>query len=67
MLVVGYIRVSRADGSQVLDSQKDALLQAGISSDRIYEDLASGRFDDRSGLATCIRGLVVEEHPFLRF
>jgi len=51
------MRVSKADGSQVLDLQKDALLQAGILPDRIYEDLASGRFDDRPGLTSCLKSL----------
>ena len=27
---IGYMRVSKADGSQVLDLQKDALLAAGV-------------------------------------
>ena len=51
------MRVSKADGSQVLDLQKDALLNAGISPDRIYQDLASGRFDDRPGLTACLKAL----------
>lgn len=56
-MLIGYVRVSKADGSQVLDLQKDALIQAGIAADRIYEDLASGRFDDRPGLAACLKAL----------
>ncbi len=28
---IGYMRVSKADGSQVLDLQRDALLAAGVS------------------------------------
>jgi DNA invertase Pin-like site-specific DNA recombinase len=44
---LGYMRVSKADGSQTIDLQKDALLAAGIKSDHLYEDLASGRRDDR--------------------
>ena len=56
-MLIGYMRVSKADGSQVLDLQKDALLEAGISEDRIYEDLASGRFDDRPGLNSCLKAL----------
>lgn len=51
------MRVSRADGSQVLDLQRDVLLQAGVEPDRIYEDLASGRFDDRPGLNSCLKAL----------
>ncbi len=56
-MLIGYMRVSKADGSQVLDLQKDALVQAGVLPDRIYEDLASGRFDDRPGLTSCIKAL----------
>jgi hypothetical protein len=29
--LIGYMRVSKADGSQVLDLQKDALLAAGVT------------------------------------
>src|SRR5258706_16483648 len=39
---VGYMRVSKADGSQVLDLQHDALLAAGVEPDHIYLDKASG-------------------------
>jgi len=46
-MLIGYVRVSKADGSQILDLQKDALISAGVHVDRIYEDFASGRFDDR--------------------
>lgn len=56
-MLIGYMRVSKADGSQALDLQKDALVQAGVSSHRIYEDLASGRFDDRPGLTSCLKAL----------
>jgi DNA invertase Pin-like site-specific DNA recombinase len=44
---LGYMRVSKADGSQTLDLQRDALLAAGIKANHLYEDLASGRRDDR--------------------
>ena len=33
-ILIGYMRVSKADGTQVLDLQKDALLAAGIHEDR---------------------------------
>ena len=56
-MLLGYIRVSKADGSQFLDLQKDALIAAGVSQDRLYEDLASGRFDDRPGLTSCLKAL----------
>lgn len=56
-MLVGYVRVSKSDGSQTLDLQQDALLEAGVDSGRIYEDLASGRKDDRPGLAACLKAL----------
>jgi len=52
-MMIGYMRVSKADGSQVLDLQRDALLSAGVISDRLYEDHASGKRDDRPGLDAC--------------
>ena len=35
---VGYMRVSKADGSQALDLQRDALLAAGMQPQHLYED-----------------------------
>src|SRR5690349_15436594 len=54
---IGYMRVSKADGSQVLDLQRDTLLDAGVRPEHLYEDLASGRRDDRPGLAACLKAL----------
>jgi DNA invertase Pin-like site-specific DNA recombinase len=54
---VGYMRVSKADGSQVLDLQRDALIAAGVDASNIYEDKASGSKDDRPGLAACLKAL----------
>lgn len=56
-MLIGYMRVSKSDGSQVLDLQKDALLKAGVTLDRLYEDMASGRKDDRPGLKACLKAL----------
>ncbi len=56
-MLIGYMRVSKADGSQVLDLQRDALLGAGIPADRLYEDHASGKRDDRPGLEACLKAL----------
>ena len=57
-VLIGYMRVSKADGSQVLDLQKDALLSAGISEDRLYSDAQSGsRHDNRPGLISCLKSL----------
>ena len=56
-MLVGYVRVSKADGSQVTDLQRDALLAAGVESGHIYEERASGKLDDRPGLAICLKAL----------
>jgi DNA invertase Pin-like site-specific DNA recombinase len=56
-MLIGYMRVSKADGSQVLDLQRDALLGAGVADDQIYEDRASGSRDDRPGLMGCLKSL----------
>ena len=57
MMLIGYVRVSKADGSQTLAPQRDALLAAGVDPSRIYEDLASGRHDARPGLTACLKAL----------
>ena len=49
--------MNKADGSQVLDLQKDALLTAGVSARHPYSDTASGKKDDRPGLAACLQAL----------
>jgi DNA invertase Pin-like site-specific DNA recombinase len=54
---IGYARISKADGSQVLDLQRDALLAAGVRPEHIYEDKASGKSDDRPALAACLKAL----------
>ena len=57
-VLIGYMRVSKSDGSQVLDLQKDALLAAGISEDRLYSDTQSGsKYDNRPGLINCLKSL----------
>jgi len=56
-MLVGYMRVSKADGTQSVDLQKDALLAAGIDEEQLYEDHASGSKDDRPGLASCLKAL----------
>jgi DNA invertase Pin-like site-specific DNA recombinase len=56
-LLIGYMRVSKSDGSQVLDLQRDALLAVGLAENNIYSDEASGKDDDRVGLAACLKAL----------
>ena len=48
-MLIGYMRVSKADGSQVVDLQRDALLAAGVDERHLFEDRASGSRDDRAG------------------
>ena len=57
-VLIGYMRVSKSDGSQNFDLQMDTLLDAGVSKERIYSDAQSGsRHDDRPGLTDCLRAL----------
>lgn len=56
-MLVGYMRVSKADGSQSTDLQRDALLSAGVEPANLYEDQASGKKDDRPHLAACLKAL----------
>ena len=56
--LIGYARVSKADGSQVIDLQRDALAKAGVDLEHhLYTDAASGTRDDRPGLEACIKAL----------
>lgn len=56
-MLIGYMRVSKNDGSQVLDLQRDALLKAGVLSENLYHDFASGKNDERRGLESCLKAL----------
>ena len=56
-MLIGYARVSKSDGSQSLDLQRDALSAAGVDPQQVYDDLASGARDDRPGLEHCLRAL----------
>jgi DNA invertase Pin-like site-specific DNA recombinase len=56
-MLIGYMRVSKSDGTQTLNLQRDALLTAGVAPEQLYADRASGRKDDRPGLATCLQAL----------
>lgn len=56
-MLIGYARVSKADGSQVLDLQRDELLKMGVEEDNIYCDYASGKLDDRPNLLSCLKAL----------
>lgn len=56
-MLVGYMRVSKDDGSQNMDLQKDALVEAGVTEDQLYEDLSSGKNTERPGLTHCLKAL----------
>ena len=56
-MLIGYARISKADGSQSLDLQRDALGAAGVTADAIYEDEASGKRDNRPALGACLKAL----------
>ena len=56
-MLIGYARVSKADGSQLLDLQRDALAQAGVPQACIYQDLTTGSKDQRPGLNACLKAL----------
>ncbi|HEA0268820.1 TPA: recombinase family protein, partial [Salmonella enterica] len=56
-MLIGYMRVSKIDGSQTTDLQRDALLVAGVSPVHLYEDHPSGKTEDRPGLLNCLKTL----------
>jgi DNA invertase Pin-like site-specific DNA recombinase len=56
-MLIGYMRVSKNDGSQTLDLQKDALIAAGVDEERLYHDYASSKQDSRPGLESCFKAL----------
>ncbi len=56
-MLIGYMRVSKHDGSQNLDLQRDALIEARVDKNRIYQDMESGKNDARPGLTQCLKAL----------
>ena len=56
-MFIGYMRVSKSDGSQTIDLQRDALIAAGVDPAQIYEDRASGRLDARPGREATLKAL----------
>ena len=57
-MLIGYARLSKTDGSQSLDLQRDALRAAGVDDAvNLYHDLASGVRDERPGFDSCLRAL----------
>lgn len=56
-MLIGYMRISKNDGSQIFDLQRDALIDAGVSKERLYQDIASGKKEARLGLQACLKAL----------
>ena len=56
-MLIGYMRVSKANRSQVFDLQQDALLATGVEPSRLYQDHASDKKDDRPGLEACLKSM----------
>lgn len=56
-MLIGYMRVSKNDGSQSLDLQKDALIASGVDLERLYHDYVSSKKDSRPGLEACFKAL----------
>lgn len=56
-MLIAYARISKSDGSQTLDLQTDALLEAGVLPNNIYHDKASGKKEERTGLESCLKSL----------
>ena len=60
-MLIGYMRVSKSDGSQTVDLQRDALIAAGVDPGQIYQDRASGRLDARPGLDATLKALRTDD------
>jgi DNA invertase Pin-like site-specific DNA recombinase len=53
-MLIGYMRVSKADGSQATDLQRDALIAAGVDPPM---QIKRGQREDRPGLLSCLKAL----------
>ncbi len=56
-MLIGYSRISKSDGSQLLDLQTDELIDAGVLEKNIYHDKISGNKEERPGLENCLKAL----------
>lgn len=56
-MLIGYARVSKADGSQTLALQQDALTEYGVDLDKIYSDKATGANTNRPEFESCLKAL----------
>ena len=53
-VLIGYLRVSKADSSQTPNPQRDTPAAAGVIPEHLDEDHDSGRKTDRPGSAACL-------------
>lgn len=56
-MLVGYMRLSKTDGSQLTDLEREALLEAAVAPEQLYEDHASGTQEARP----CLRALRADD------
>jgi hypothetical protein len=56
-MLLSYLRLPKADGSQAVDLQRDALLAAGVEPGHLYGDHAAERLGDRLGLMAVLEAL----------
>jgi len=56
-MLIGYARVSKADGSQTLALQEDALTDYGVALEKIYSDKATGANTNRPQFESCLKAL----------
>jgi DNA invertase Pin-like site-specific DNA recombinase len=56
-MLIGYMRISKTDGSQTLDIQRDALIAIGVEESHLYHDIVSGKKEARPGLQACLKAL----------
>ncbi len=56
-MLIGYMRVSKADASQDHTLQLDAMKAQGIDPSDIYKDTITGSRDERPGMDACLKAL----------
>ncbi len=56
-MLVGCMRVSKADGTQSIEPATRHAARRRLDAAHLYDDHASGRNDDRPGLASCLKAL----------
>jgi len=56
-MLIGYMQASEGEGFPGCDSQRSALLAAGVAAPHCYADLTPSYRDERPGLAACLKAL----------